>query len=127
MDNYSSGYVMRIMALDAITTIIGLSVWVAPFALGWYPGGFTTTLHVALGALITTLGAFRVLLAYRSEWVEIVLLVLGLFVFLLPHWLHMEWNGNYTTAHRIGGGVVMAVAVISGLMTIMENKKHPAY
>ena len=102
---FSRGYVVRIMALDTLSTIVGLAVWLAPFALGWYPGGFTTTLHVTFGALITTLAAFRVMLAYRSAWVEIVLFVLGLFVILLPHWLHMTWNATYATAHCVGGGV----------------------
>ena len=41
--------------LDTLSTIVGLAVWLAPFALGWYPGGFNTTLHVTFGALITTL------------------------------------------------------------------------
>ena len=129
---YTRGYVVRIMALDALSTIVGLAVWLAPFALGYtratgefYRGGFDTMLHVAFGALITTLAGFRVTLAYRSAWIEIVLFVLGLFVCLLPHWLHMEWNATYATAHLVGGGVVMGVAVIGGLMTAVENKKHP--
>ncbi len=123
---YTRGYVVRIMALDALSTIVGLAVWLAPFALGWYPGGFYTTLHVTFGALITTLAAFRVMLAYRSAWIEIVLFVLGLFVAMLPHWLHMEWNATYTTAHWVGGGVVRGVAGIGGLMTAVENRKNPA-
>jgi hypothetical protein len=131
---FSRGYVVRIMALDMITTIIGLAVWLSPFAIGYhramgefYPGGYDTMLHVTFGALITVLGAFRVMLAYRSFWVEIVLIPLGLFVLLLPKWMHMQWDPTYNTAHLVGGGVVIAVAVISGLMTIVENKKHPAY
>ena len=131
---FTRGYVVRIMALDTLSTIVGLAVWLAPFALGYhqatgefYRGGFDTTLHVTFGALITTLAAFRVMLAYRSAWVEIVLFVLGLFVCMLPHWLHMEWNATYSTAHWVGGGVVLGVAVIGWLMTALENKKNPAY
>ncbi|MGN6366759.1 MAG: hypothetical protein ACTHN5_00580, partial [Phycisphaerae bacterium] len=103
----SRGHMVSIMALDTLSTIVGLAVWLSPFALGWYPGGYNTMLHVTFGALITTLAAFRVMLAYRSAWVEIVLFVLGLFVGLLPHWLHMECNATYTTAHWVGGGIVM--------------------
>jgi hypothetical protein len=130
----SRGTVVGIMALDAITTIIGLAVWLAPFALGYhpatrefYPGGYDTMLHVTFGALIATLGAFRVMLAYRSHWIEIVLFVLGLFVLLLPTWLHMRWDATYNTAHLVGGAVVMVVAVISGLMSVIENRRNPAY
>jgi hypothetical protein len=130
----SRGHMVRIMALDTLSTIVGLAVWLAPFALGFnramgtfYRGGYDTMLHVTFGALIATLAAFRVLLAYRSAWVEIVLFVLGLFVCLLPHWLHMEWNATYTTALWVGGGVVMGVALIGGIMTALENKSNPAY
>ncbi len=57
------GYVVRIAFVDAIITVIGLCVWLMPLAAGLYPGAFDTTVHVALGSLITTLAFFRVMLA----------------------------------------------------------------
>jgi cytochrome b561 len=96
-----------------------------PFARGWYPGAFDTTLHVTLGTLIATLAAFRVLLAYGSSWVEIVLIALGVLVMRLPHFNHMEWNARYTTFHMAAGAIVIVIGIISGLITTIEMKKNP--
>ena len=121
---YPRGYVTRIMAIDAVTTLIGLFIAVMPFALGWYPGAFDTTVHVTLGVLIAALGAFRVLLAYGSVWLEIVLIPLGILVLRLPHFMHHEgWDPKYTDTHIAAGAIVIIAAIISGLMTMVEMKK----
>jgi hypothetical protein len=122
--DYPRGYVTRIMAIDAIITLVGLFIAAMPFAMGWYPGAFDTTVHVAVGVLIATLGAFRVLLAYGSSWVEIVLIPLGIIVLRLPHFMHHEgWDPKYTNTHVAAGAIVIIAAIISGLMTTIEMKK----
>jgi heme/copper-type cytochrome/quinol oxidase subunit 4 len=117
-------YVIRIAFVDAIITVIGLSIWLTPLFAGFYPGAFDTTVHVALGALITALSFFRVTLAYLSAWVEIVLIALGILVLRIPHFMHMEWNSKYTMGHMAAGGAIIVLAAISGLMTWVQLKKQ---
>jgi hypothetical protein len=121
---YPMGYVIRVALLDLVITAIGVGLVLTPVALGFLPGAFDTTVHVALGALIATLGLFRVLLAHGSAWVEIVLIALGVLVLRLPHFMHMEWNDKYTMGHMGAGGVVIVLAIISGLMTWAHMKKQ---
>lgn len=119
---FSRGYVTMLMILDGVMTLIGLGVWAFPFADHFYPGGYNTMLHVTFGAMIATLAAFRVLLAYRSAWVEYVLFVLGFFVLMLPTWLHMRWDAAYNTGHMVAGAIVMVFALISAILTLMQPK-----
>ena len=122
---YPRSHMTRTMLLDGLIVVIGLFMLSMPF-IGYfvhhdphfYPADVDTTSHVALGALIATLAVFRVLVAYGSLWVEVCLFVLGLLVFSLPRIMVMQWHHEYNTTHMLAGGAVMALSVISGLMTI---------
>jgi hypothetical protein len=116
--SYPKSHVTLIMGLNMITVLIGLSLVAGPFAKGWYPGSFDTTVHVGLGSLIAALGIFRALLGYGSVWLDVVLVALGALVLGLPSFMHMQWNGGYTMAHLAAGAIVIGVAVISALMTV---------
>jgi hypothetical protein len=120
---YPKSHVMMIGALNMLSVLIGLAMLAAPFAKGWYPGGFDTTVHVALGALIAAAALFRAALGYGSIWLDVVLAALGVLTLMLPKWQHMQWNAGYTTAHLVGGGIVAAVAVLSLLVTIPVNRR----
>ena len=120
---YSKSHIMKIMGLDALTCIIGLVLAASPFAMRHYPGDIDTTVHVALGALIATPAAFRMLVAYGSLWVEVVLFFLGLIVLRLPAMMNMQWDGQYRTAHLAAGAAIMVLSVISLLLTIPVLKK----
>ena len=74
-------------------------------------------------ALIATLAVFRMLLGYGSIWLDVVLIALGAITFLLPTFMHMRWNAHYNMGHMVGGGIVVAVAVISLLITIPVNNR----
>jgi heme/copper-type cytochrome/quinol oxidase subunit 4 len=119
-------YVLRIAFTDGIITVIGLCIWFTPLFAGFYPGGFNTTLHVTFGAIVTALAFFRVSLAYLSAWMEVPIIVLGLLILRLPAFLHMEWNAKYTMAHVAAGGAIVVLALISGLMTLIQHKKMKA-
>ncbi len=117
------GYVLRIAFVDAIIMVIGLGVWLTPVAAGFYPGAFDTTVHIALGALITTLAFFRVTLAHRSAWIEIVLVPLGLLVMRVPHVMHLEGSPKYNMGHVGAGIAIVVLAIISGLMTFVGERR----
>jgi hypothetical protein len=119
-------YVLRIAFADAIITVIGLCIWLTPVFAGFYPGAFDTTVHVTLGALVTALAFFRVTLGYLSAWIEIVLIVLGLLILRIPHFMNMEWNSKYTMGHVSAGAAIIILAVISGLMTFVQLRKMKA-
>lgn len=121
--HYRRAYSSIILVLDGITTLIGLGVLFLVFTWATTPGDYEVTLHVTFGALIATLGFFRAVMGYGDWWPEVPLFVLGLFVFLLPHWFSMGWDPRYTNAHLAAGGAVMAISVISAIITIIENKR----
>ena len=115
---YPKSHIMKIKALDGIIFLVGMALAAGPFAMRTLPGSPETTSHVTLGALIALLSVFRVLLAYGSYWIEVCLLLLGLITFCMPIIRHMHWNAQYTTAHFAAGGIIMACALISALVTI---------
>jgi hypothetical protein len=117
---YPKSHVMMIMGLNIITFVIGLALMGAPFAKGWFPGDIDTTTHVGFGALIATLAIFRALLGYGSIWLDIVLIALGVFVFMLPKIMHKQYPevAAYNFAHIAGGLIIVAVAVVSMLATL---------
>lgn len=124
--HYPKSYAARIMVPDAIIFIIGVALMGFPFAKGYLPGDFDTTVHVGLGALIAVLSVFRVLLAYGSSWPEIPTCFLGFLVFMLPTYMHQHWNPAYATPHMAAGIIVMVLSALSFLMTTVEMRK-PQY
>jgi glucose-6-phosphate-specific signal transduction histidine kinase len=122
-DEYPAGYMLRIKVLDAIIFLIGLSLLATPAVFGFFPGAFDTTVHVTLGALISVCAVFRILVAYGSAWLEVVLCVLGVLTFFLPCFMHQYWHPQYATPHMIAGAVVVLVSVISGAMTFAYLRK----
>ncbi len=121
--DYRRSYRATIMIIDGIMTITGLLVLGLVFTWAKTPGDYEVTLHVTFGALIATLSFFRASMGYGAAWPEFVLFVLGLFVFLLPTWIHMLWDGKYTTAHWTAGGIVMVLSVISAIITTLEVRR----
>jgi hypothetical protein len=109
---------MKVMALDSLSAIIGLVLLVWPFVERTFPGDIDTTAHVALGALIATAAVFRVLVAYGSLWLEVVLGALGIITWCMPRVQHMAWNPRYATVHVVAGGLIVALALISGAITV---------
>ena len=63
MPPYPKSHIRRIMALDSLIALLGLTLLLSPFANHAFPGDIDTTAHVALGALIATIAIFRALLA----------------------------------------------------------------
>ena len=123
---YPKSHVTMIMGLNALSFLVGLGVLAAPFARGLLLGSFETTVSVALGALIATLAVFRMLLGYGAIWIDILLAAFGVLIFLKPTYMHMHWNASYTTAHYVGGAILLGVAIVSALMTmpVLKKLKH---
>ncbi len=121
--HYPQSHVMAMMGLNMITFLIGLALAATPFLAHYFPGSLATTHHVALGALIALVAIFRVLVAHGSIWMDVVLFAFGFLTFMMPTWMRMHWNATYTTAHMAAGGIVMAVAVISALLTMATVSK----
>ena len=120
---YPAPHITRIKILDSLIFLAGLFILAYPAIHNFYPGDIDTTVHVALGCLITVCAAFRVLVAYGSAWLEIVLIVLGLITYRLPHFMHMQWNDHYALAHLIAGVAIIALALISALLTFSQLRK----
>ena len=121
---YTKSDMIKIVPLDGLICIIGLILAASPFIKYNFPADIDTTTHVALGMLIATPAAFRVLTAYASLWVEVVLFFLGLIVLRLPVIMHMQWSDEYNLAHLVLGGAVMALSVLSLIVTIPVARKH---
>jgi hypothetical protein len=121
---YEKSHMMKVMALDTLTCIIGLLVAAYPFITTLYPGDIDTTSHIALGMLIAAPAAFRVLTAYASLWVEVVLAAFGVLVLLMPKIMHMSWDKHYNTAHLAAGGAIIVLSLISLIVTIPVAKKY---
>jgi hypothetical protein len=124
INEYPAGYVNRIKAVDAIIFLAGLIVLAGPAIFGFYPGAIETTVHITLGALIATCAVFRVLVAWGSAWLEIVLCALGVLTFLLPKFMHLSYDPKYNTLLMVTGAVIIVFSLISALMTFGELKKH---
>jgi hypothetical protein len=123
---YPKSHIRRIMALDSLIALLGLALLASPFANHAFPGDIDTTVHVALGALIATLAAFRALLAYGGLWLECLLFIGGLLAFLMPRIQHMQWNHRYNTAHLAIGGLIMLLALLSAAFTVPQLRKRTA-
>jgi len=119
---YPRSHVTRTMILDGLIFLIGLALLATPLIGHFYPGDIDTSSHVALGAAIATLAVFRVLLAYGSVWVEVILFFLGLIAMSMPAIMHKSWMHDYTLAHHLGGIGIMLLSVISGLLTLAAAK-----
>jgi hypothetical protein len=78
-----------------------------------------------LGTLVAVLAFFRLAIAFGSVWVDVVLAALGLITFMLPENMHMQWNANFTLGHRVAGGVIIAIAVVSFVLTKAALSKLP--
>ena len=109
--------------LDAIIFLAGACLLAIPAIMGFYPGAIDTTVHVTLGSLICVCAVFRVLVAYGSAWLEIVLCVLGILTLLLPFSMHMRWDPHYNFLHLADGAVVVALSILSALMTFAQLRK----
>jgi hypothetical protein len=128
---YPRRLVAPIMGLDGLIFLIGLAVLVSPFLMGYFPdayptsvpGSQETTIHAALGAGIATLAVFRATLAYGSAWVELLNFVLGLITLSMPRIMSMQWNDGYSRGHLLAGGAIMALSMVSGLITIVAMRK----
>jgi hypothetical protein len=124
INEYPAGYMLRIKAVDGIIFLAGLSTLAIPALFNFYPGDIDTTVHVTLGALVAVCAVFRVLVAYGSAWLEVVLCVLGIFIFMLPRWMHMSYDPRYATVHLALGAVIAVLAIISGLMTFAQLRSQ---
>ena len=123
-NEYSKGHMMRIMGLDAIVCILGLVLAVTPLIRHNFPADIDTTAHVTVGMLVATLAAFRVLLAYGSIWIDIVLIAFGVLALRMPAIMHMQWNAEYSTLHLVCGGGIVALSVLALILTVpVINKK----
>jgi hypothetical protein len=120
---YPKGHVTLMMGLNMVTFLIGLMLAASPFAERAYPGDIDTTAHVALGSLIAALAIFRVLVAYGSIWIDVVLMAFGVLTFCMPRIQHMVWNGRYNMVHMVAGGLVILVAVASLFLTLPVIRK----
>jgi len=114
---------MKIMILDGLIFLGGLMCLATPVIHGMFPGDIDTTAHVALGALICVLAAFRVLLGYGAAWMEIPIFAFSLIAFMMPRIMHMQWEGHYNHGHMVVGGLMMVLSAISLLVTVPVIKK----
>jgi uncharacterized membrane protein len=118
INEYSRGHMIRIGALNMIVFLVGLMTVLTPFIGGMYPGDLQTTDHVALGALICVLSIFRATLGFGSIWIDVCLFFLGLITFCMPRIMSMRWDDHYNSTHLMHGGIIMAIAVISIILTV---------
>jgi cytochrome b561 len=114
------------MALDSLSALLGLVLLAAPFAQHAFPGDIDTTVHVTLGTLLTTLAAFRALLAYGGLWLEALLFIGGILTFLMPRIMHMQWHHPYNSAHLAIGTAIMLLSLLSAALTVPQLRKNPA-
>jgi len=120
---YPKSHMMKIMGLDMIIFLIGLLLAASPFAARAFPGDIDTTSHVGLGALIATLAIFRVLVAYGSIWIDIVLIAFGLITLSMPRIMHMMYDARYNTAHLVLGAIIIVFSLISMFLTLPVIKQ----
>ncbi len=121
--DYPKSHVVKIMGLDMLIFLIGLLLAAGPFAEQKFPGDFDTTVHVAVGALVAVLAIFRVLVAYGSIWIDIVLIAFGVITMSLPRIQHMMWNPQYNMAHLAAGGAIIVLSLGSLFLTLPVIKK----
>ena len=124
LNEYPAGYMNRIKAVDALIFLAGLTILATPAIFHFYPGAIDTSVHITIGALVAVPAIFRVLVAYGSAWLEVVMFVLGFFTFMLPKWMHMSYDPKYNTLHLALGIAIMVLCAISAIMTFAELKKH---
>ena|ERR1035437_952623 len=122
-NEYPAGYIVRIKIIDFLAFLIGLALLAIPAIHRFFPGDIDTSVHVAMGALVAVCAIFRVMVAWGSLWLEIVLAFLGFLTMRLPAFMHMQYDPHYNTVHLALGCLLMALAVISGLMTFFELQK----
>jgi hypothetical protein len=124
-EEYPPAYVLKIKALDTIIFLAGLAVLAAPIIFRFFPGDLDTTVHATFGAMITTCAVFRILVAYGSAWLEIVLCALGLLTFLLPKFMHMSHDNMYNTFHMLAGGIIILLSLVSAVFTFAHLRTLP--
>lgn len=120
---------LRVAAPAALNVLIGLALIALPFLQQFYPGcgpgSGQTTIHVALGAVLTVLALFRASLAYRSAWVDGLIAALGILILTLPWTTPMAWSHRYLTQHVAAGGGGVLLALVGAAATLARTA-HPA-
>ena len=126
-NEYPASHILAIKVLDGLSFIVGLALLAIPVIHRFYPGDFDTTVHVTLGSLIAVCAIFRVLVAFGSAWLEIVLCALGVLTFSLPHLMHKRFDAHYNYVHLALGISLIALSIISGVFTFFElNRRRSA-
>ena len=114
---------LRIAFLAALNVLIGLATLAFPFLHGYGFSDGQTTTHVTLGALLTVLALFRLLLAYQYAWVDFLCAFLGLLILTLPWTTPNAWNPQYLTQHVAGGGAAVLFSLIGAVVTLAAPRK----
>jgi hypothetical protein len=122
-NEFPPSHILITKILDGILFLAGLFVLAIPAVHHFSPGDIDTSVHIALGSLIAICAIFRVLVAYGSAWLDIVLFVLGTLVFLLPHFMHMKYDPHYHTVHTILGALIMLLSALSAVFTFLQLSK----
>jgi len=95
---------------DAVNLLIGLGLFVSPWALGFSTESPMNWNSWLSGILIAAL-AMAALVVF-AEWQEWVAVAAGVWVALSPWVVHFSTNGTTTPLHVIAGIVVAAVAAL---------------
>ena len=93
---------------DAVNLVIGLGLFLSPWALGFAAESPTNWNAWLSGLLIAALAVTA--LAIVAEWQEWLALAAGVWVALSPWVLQVSANQSTTTLHVITGIVVAAIA-----------------
>ncbi len=124
MLSYPNSYIYRIAIIDSINVLLGLTLIASPFLMGFYPGSIITTTHVALGVLLAVFSLFRVLVAYRAAWVEMLNLTLAIIIGICPWLFHLETIHHYRNLMLSIAGIVLVASLLSALFTAAQSH-HP--
>jgi hypothetical protein len=95
---------------DVVNLVIGLGLFVSPWALG-YAAESPINWNAWLSGILIALLAVTAL-AIFAEWQEWLALAAGVWVVLSPWVLHFSIHQTTTTLHVIAGIVVAAVAAL---------------
>jgi nitric oxide reductase large subunit len=98
------------MIADVVNLVIGLVLFVSPWALGFAAESPTNWNAWLSGILIAALAVAA--LAVFAEWQEWLALAAGVWVALSPWVVQFSANQTTTTLHVIAGIVVAAVAAL---------------
>lgn len=93
---------------DLVNLLLGIGLFVSPWAFGFANLQAASWNAWASGALIAALAAAALWLF--AEWEEWLTLIVGLWVATSPWFAHFSTHDTATTLHVIGGIVVAAIA-----------------